>query len=203
LLSAVQQWLVQLRLPANCELEAVAPVAISLAKGETFALAIAKVRSEIFALSQQLAKVRAAPLPTADQIKLAEEYVARRGAVTGPRIGVVRDQLQLQWHDDVIASRQDLIGTLCWLAPASVLSALKREIEAAGAPVNAMPAAERINRISELEAQLLALERREEVLISCAAVDGTEVLRRPDANPMAVLGVVIVRSAQEAAASAA
>jgi hypothetical protein len=31
--------------------------AISLAKGETFALAIAKVRSEIFALSQQLAKV--------------------------------------------------------------------------------------------------------------------------------------------------
>jgi hypothetical protein len=174
----------------------VAPVAISLAKGETFALAIAKVRTEIFALSQQLAKVRAAPLPTADQIKLAEEYVARRGAVTGPRIGVVRDQLQLQWHDDVIASRQDLIGTLCWLAPTSVLAALKREIEAAGAPVNAMPAAERIKKIGELEAQLLALERREEVLISCAAADGTEVLRRQDANPMAVLGVVIVSEAQ-------
>ena len=131
-------------------------------------------------------------ITAADQIKLAEEYVARRGAVTGPRIGVVRDQLQLQWHDDVIASKQDLIGTLCWLAPTSVLSALKREIEAAGALVNAMPAAERINRISELEAQLLALERREEVLISCAAVDGTEVLRRPDANPMAVLGIVVV-----------
>jgi hypothetical protein len=81
---------------------------------------------------------------------------------------------------------------LCWLAPASVLSALKREIEAAGAPVNAMPAAERIKRISELEAQLLALERREEVLVSCAAADGTEVLRRPDANPMAVLGIVVV-----------
>ena len=102
----------------------------------------------------------------------------------------------MQWHDDVIASKQDLIGTLCWLAPTSVLAALKREIEAAGAPVNAMPAAERIKKIGELEAQLLALERREEVLVSCAAADGTEVLRRQDANPMAVLGVVIVSEAQ-------
>jgi hypothetical protein len=184
LLSSVNQFLFQLRLRPG---EVLAPVTVpvTLAKGETAAQAVGKLRVEMLQLQQELAKVRTAPLPIADLIRAAEEYVARRGGVTGPRISVVRDQLQLQWPDDVIGSKQDLIGVLAWLAPTSVVAALKREIEAQPAQASAMPAADRIKRVQELEAQLLAAERRESALL-----DDT-ILPRPEMNPLAYLQVEI------------
>ena len=52
--------------------------------------------------------------------------------------------------------------------------------------------------IAELSVASLLLERREEGLIERAAAEGQEVLRRPEASPLAVLGVVIVKQAQAA-----
>jgi hypothetical protein len=159
----------------------------TLAKGQTAAEAIGKLRVEMLALAQDLAKVRHAPLPIADQVAAAEKYVAQRAAYSGPRIGVQRDQLQLSWQDDVIGSKQDMLAVLCWLAPTSVVTALKREIETQPSPSNAMPAADRIAKVQELEAQLLDLERREASLLDKA----DNVLPRPDMSPMAFLGVEI------------
>jgi hypothetical protein len=152
----------------------------------------------MLSIAQELAKVRHAPLPIADQVAAAERYVAQRAAYSGPRIGVVRDQLQLQWPDDVVGSKQDMIGVLSWLAPASVIAALKREIEAQPSPVAPMAAADRIAKINSLEAQLLDLERREASLLDKA--DGA-VLVRPDMSPMAYLQVEI--AAHEVAAAVA
>jgi hypothetical protein len=192
LLSATNQWLFQLRLPPGCCLKP-ATVPVTLAKGQTAAEAIGKLRVEMLAIAQELAKVRHAPLPKNDLIALCESYVAQRGAVNGPRIAVVRDQLTLQWPDDVIANKQELLSVLCWLAPTSVVAALKREIEQSPAAANAMPAADRIAKVAGLEAALLDLERRESSLLDKA--DG--VLPRPDMSPAAFLGVEIV--AQEPA----
>jgi hypothetical protein len=184
LLSSVNQFLFSLRLRPG---EVLAPVTVpvTLAKGETAAQAVGKLRVEMLQLQQELARVRHAPLPISDQIGAAERYVAQRGAVAGPRVGVVRDQLQLQWPDDVIGSKQDLIGVLCWLAPTSVVAALKREIEAGPAPVNPMSAAVRDAKIVELSAKLLELERCEAALL-----DDT-ILPRHDMNPLAYLQVEI------------
>jgi hypothetical protein len=194
LLSAIQQWLFNLR---GVTLQPVRPPAVTLAKGETPADALAKVRAAIAATSQELAQVRRAPLPAAELVKAAEEYVARRGAVSGPRVSVVRDYLQVQWQDDVIADKQSLLAVLCWLAPQSVLAALKREIEAQPSAANAMPAAERVKKVAELEAKLLDAERKESALL-----DGVgDVLPRPEMNPLAFLQVAIVPT--EAAAAAA
>jgi hypothetical protein len=41
---------------------------------------------------------------------------------------------------------------------------------------------------------LCELQQREEALITRAADDGLDVLRRPDAAPAAVLGVVVARA---------
>jgi hypothetical protein len=194
LLSAVQQWWFALRLAPGEVIRTVA-VPAKVEKGQTPAEAIGKLRVEMLAISQDLARVRHAPLPIADQVAAAEKYVAQRGGVNGPRITVVRDQLQLQWPDDVIASKQDLLGVLCWLAPTSVMAALKREIESGPAAANAMPAADRVAKVADLEARLLDLERRESALLDKA--EGA-VLPRHDMNPLAYLQIEIVaREAQQ------
>jgi hypothetical protein len=192
LLSAVQQWWFQLRLPPGSYIKPVT-VAAKIEKGQTAAEPIGKLRVEMLAITQELARVRHAPLPVADQVAAAEEYVAQRGATNGPRIAVVRDQLSLTWPDDVVGSKQDMLGVLCWLAPTSVMAALKREIETHPQAANAMPAADRIAKVASLEAQLLDLERRESSLLDKA--DG--VLPRPEMSPMAYLQVEI--AAREAA----
>jgi hypothetical protein len=57
-----------------------------------------------------------------------------------------------------------------------------------------------MRRVAELEATLLELERREEALIMRAAGDGLDILRRVDASPPAVLGVMVAKVKTEAAA---
>jgi hypothetical protein len=187
LLSAVQQWWFQLRLRPGEVIKSVT-MAAKLPQGQTAAEAIGKLRVEMLAIAQELAKVRHAPLPVADQVAAAEKYVAQRGAVNGPRISVVRDQLQLAFADDVAATKTDLIGLLCWLAPTSVMAALKREIETQPSAVNALPAADRLAKVVDLEARLLDLERRESSLLDKA--EGA-VLPRFDMSPLAFLQIEI------------
>jgi hypothetical protein len=75
--------------------------------------------------------------------------------------------------------RHDHAALLAWAAPEQVCAALERAA---------------VKRIAELDAQLLELEQREEALIERAHGDGIDILRRPDAAPAAVLGVVIAQA---------
>ncbi len=54
-----------------------------------------------------------------------------------------------------------------------------------------MPGAERTGKLAELDDRILALERAEECFICRAAVDGTTIPRRENANAAAILGVVV------------
>jgi hypothetical protein len=67
----------------------------------------------------------------------------------------------------------------------------------------ALSPAEREQAISKFTNTLLTLERQEEHLICLAAADDHEILRRPDASPLAILQLQIGRVAAEAVASAA
>jgi hypothetical protein len=164
-----------------------------LAKGETPAQAVTRLRIEMLALQQESARTRASPLPLQEQIAAVERFVAERGAYAGPRIAVQRDQLVLSWQDDVLADKQTLFGLLAWLAPATVTGALKKEIESRPSPVGAMPAAARIAKVAELEGKLLEFERKECALLT------DEILPRAETDPRAFLGVAI--AAKEAAAA--
>jgi hypothetical protein len=194
LLSAVQQWWFQLRLPNGYYIKQLT-VPAKVEKGQTPAEAIGKLRVEMLSIAQDLAKVRRAPLPIPDQVAAAERFIAGKALVGMPRIGVVRDQLQLSWADDIITSKSDVFTILCALFPKSMLDALKREIEQSPAAANAMPAAERDQQVRELESRLLDLERRESALLDKA--EGA-VLPRHDMNPLAYLQIEIVaREAQQ------
>jgi hypothetical protein len=194
LLSSTNQFLFQLRLNPG---ESLVPVkaAVKPDKGQTAQDAITKLRAEIAAAAAELSRTRSAPLPAADLIKLAEEYVANRCAVNGPRISVVHGVLSVTWPDDVIADKQGLLGVLCWLASGSVINALKREIEVHPAAAHAMPPADKLRRVTELEARLRDLEDRESALLD----DADGVLPRPDMSPLAWLQIRI--AAREAAAA--
>jgi hypothetical protein len=104
---------------------------------------------------------------------------------------------RIAWAEDLIHTRDDVLGILCWFmgGPQEIIAAFGLdEIEAP----EAVSPAEREAAISKFSNTLLTLERQEEVIISCAQADGTEILRRFDAKPMAVLNLVIVP--QQAAA---
>jgi hypothetical protein len=47
-------------------------------------------------------------------------------------------------------------------------------------------------KLATIAADMLAVEREEEALIMLAAASGTEVMRRVDADPRAVLGIELV-----------
>jgi hypothetical protein len=193
LLSATNQFLFQLRLPPG-QMLAPVTVAAGLRKGETAAQAVAKLRVEMLSISAELAKLRMAPLPIADQLMAAEQYISRRAMLGAPKVVIQRDTLNLVWHDDVVTSKTDLISLLCWLAPKSVLSAVRAEIEAAPEAANAMRAADRDAKIAQLSAQLLEKERIESVLL-----EGTDLLPRPDMSPWAFLQIGVVAAAEAAA----
>jgi hypothetical protein len=83
-----------------------------------------------------------------------------------------------------------------------ITQSLEAEIDAQCEPKQpAMSAAEQSKRAAELAANLLELERQEETLIDIAASEGLDVMRRENASPGAVLGIVVAvkqRAAQAA-----
>jgi hypothetical protein len=57
---------------------------------------------------------------------------------------------------------------------------------------DALTDAQREKRLAELRAARLHLERVEESLIEAQIAEGRTIARRPDASPLAVLGIEIV-----------
>jgi hypothetical protein len=199
LMNKLNQWLFELRLPPGTVLEVVPAADIKLRDGETLFDAVEATRNQISSLQGQLAVIRAAPLPLPDQFKAAEAFVAKLAATVKPTVGVMRDdQIRLGFRDSVIGGTDDVVALLCEIFPEAVRAWLERKIEEAPRVVGAMPASERIARVAELEKTLCELEQREELVIEMAAKQGIEILRRVDASPPVVLGLVIAKKAPAA-----
>jgi hypothetical protein len=190
LVSRLQQWIAEQRDGVALEL---APP-LSVGDDEKLSAAIVAVRTEIASLQQQLATVRRAPLPPAEQRRLVDAYVSELFGRGRPTVAVVGDRLRVSHRGDMVAA-EDVLSLMTWVAPEQVQEALEGELRRLPQRADAMTADERERRTAEIERQLLDLERREEALVLRAAGDGLEVLRRPDASPLAVLGVRIAATA--------
>jgi hypothetical protein len=147
----------------------------------------------IAGVQQEIAAVRSAPLRKSSQQETVRSYLARLAQGVGPKVSFdAKGNARILWNEDMIASKDDLMGILAWvLGPQQLLAAFSRDQQEPERG-DAVSPLEREKRLAELAAALLSLERREEALIECAANDGVELPRRPDASPLAVLGVVIV-----------
>jgi hypothetical protein len=197
LIHRINQFLMELRLPPGAVLEEAPQVAIDVKNGQTLSAAIETARNDIKSLQQKLAAVRSAPLPRADQIRAAEAFVAKMASTAKPTVAVMRDdQIRVTFRDSVVGGTDDVLALACWLQPEVVTAALTRDIEAQPTPISPLTRAERLQQVSELEGQLLELGFLEEGLILRAARDGIDVMRRGDADPRCVLGVMVVAKAK-------
>jgi hypothetical protein len=170
--------------------------------GETLIQAVTRLRDKIIAAKRHLAAVKIAPLPRADQKALAAAHVKALAERGRPRVSVERDAFAAVFIDpraDFGVTSDYVSCVLAWLEPVQMLSALEHEIDALPVPQQPMPAAERQKREADLAADLDRLEREEEALIEAAAAQGTEIARRPDAAPGAVLSVAVAQAKAAAA----
>jgi hypothetical protein len=87
------------------------------------------------------------------------------------------------------------VALAAWIDPAALMAALSRDIDGV-ADARAMTAKDRAAKVRELEAAMLEAERAEEALIEAA---GGTIPRRRDADPAAILGVVVGKVAARAA----
>jgi hypothetical protein len=197
LVSRLNQFHMELRLAPGSVLEVALVEPIKLKPHETVVAAITQFRRDILKTIQEIASVRSAPLKRESQEQAITEYVAAQVGRVKPRIAFdMRGRAKVMWAEDMIASKDDLVGMLCWIlggASKQVAAAFVRDLGDGPEPANALSVAEREQRLAELSAELLRMERLEESLIVRAASDGTEVLRRPD----------VAAAPQEVAASAA
>jgi hypothetical protein len=173
-------------------------MSIDAKSGKDLIAAINTCREEISTTRQSLQAVRMAPLPRDAQRDLIKSYVSRQLQAARPTVTVLNDQPRISWRGDT-HSVEDIVALLCWLLPTEMVDALTHEL-----PVRpgAISQNDRLLQTLETETRLLELERLEESLVERAHSDGlTDILRRPDASPLAVLNVVITREVQKTAAA--
>lgn len=89
---------------------------------------------------------------------------------------------------DVVAL-DDAVALLVWANESAIVKALDKEIDSLLAEDSGLSDADRAARLTTLYADLLKNERMEESLIEAAELLGMDVMRRPDADPRAVLGL--------------
>ncbi len=107
------------------------------------------------------------------------------------------DELDALVRGDALGSAMTA-DALAWLHRDALIAALDREIDALGV-VGGLTDAKRASRTAELRAAILDIERVEEGVIEAALSEGTVIARRPDASPLAILGIRFVGAAAQAA----
>ena len=177
-------------LPVSAVVEPLPPARPELLKGEAVPEAITRVRNELFAAQSQLTQLRAAPPTVADLKQMAKEAVATLGA---PSLQVQGGKLDIAWPKDPVAF-------LAWLNAEQVVARLHQQIDRLPVQANALSAAERSRRMTEISARILELEHQEEALVEAALEAGHDgVSRREGVSPAVVLGVRVSTRARAAA----
>jgi len=191
LVSRLNQFCMELRLPANSTLEVAPALELKLKASETVSAAVEATRAQIAGVQREIAAVRALPMRRASELEAMRAHLARLAQRARPRIVFdARGNATVTWIEDM-AQMDSVLGLVAFvLGPEPLSAAFARDLEPEGA--GAVSPLEREAKLAELSASLLSLERCEEQLIMRAADEGVELLRRGDADPRAVLNVAVV-----------
>jgi len=194
LVGNLERWLVE-TVPSAAVFRA-APAVRPPRKSEDLAAAIERCRGRVLELEADLAKIEAAPPPPAEAKKLAREQLAALAARGRPQVrGLVNRGGEVQWPYVVNAGPQaqesaaDAVGLLAWLFRDEVASALDDEIDAIADNTGALTSEQRAEQRATALRDKLAVEREEEAFVRIAIAVGAGVMRRPDCDPRAVLGL--------------
>jgi hypothetical protein len=184
----------------------------TMRKGESFANVIDQIRADITARHDETEQLRNAPASKAEARAAAESYVERTIAAGKPDIrNIARPAREagVTWSmrpadvmgfvtteagglkqdpSPVRVRSVDPVAVAAWLDPDTFRSRILQEIETTFSD-DMLDAKGKAERLAVIAGEIEQLERVEEATITEAEAAGVEVLRRPDANPVAVLCV--------------
>jgi hypothetical protein len=170
-----------------------------LKKHQTHAQAAADAAAVVEQARRELRILQAAPLPIAELKEYASMWVIERARRGAPRVSADRGQLHIQFTDPNSGGRpaDDFVAFQCWLDGPAVVKRPQAEIDALNLDdAKSVSGDVRVVKIRELEERILDCEFLEEQHIERAQAEGMFMLRRRNANPMAVLGVIAPRPAR-------
>jgi hypothetical protein len=153
-----------------------------------------KTRARIAELSAELAVLQRAPLARADIEAAIKAHVAELAAQARPTIDTAGG-LRITWP-----ARATAVQTLAWLDPAALAAAIAREISPSAGKGKGVSESERASATKRLKSELLAIEREEEALVTLALANGVDAVRRPTADPRAVLQIEVTKVTAKGAA---
>jgi len=192
--SNLEAWLKAL--PSEAPIRAASARPAALAKGEVPVLAVDKCRQRIRDLDADLQRIATAPVTSAEAKKLKDAQLDALAARGRPDCrALVSHGEPIGWPTvrnlgmKAAESGQDAIGLLAWAFRDRLSAALNAEIDAIADDAAALTAEQRAEQRATALRDKLAAERDEEALLRMAIAAGTTLLRRPEADPRAVLGL--------------
>jgi hypothetical protein len=187
------------KLPAHAAFAMAPPVPLETGVGGLRA-AVEGCREKIKELRAEMDTVRKAPLTNPEVRHFVTAWVRDHAERGRPVIEVDHDRANVAFTNArALVAGDRLVAQaptdfFIWLMRDQVAEALLREADSLSLK-GAMTREDRAARLEQLRIQLLAAERAEEAAIMAAAEQGTVVLRRADADPLAVLGIQVVGAA--------
>lgn len=176
-----------------------------LARGESFFDAVEKARGKLAELRQDIEAAINAPIHSSAAKAAARAWVDNLAAAGGidvsPLLDAGRPPILPQKNMPALKVFAGTSGlTEDYSAPNvealffrvhrdRILADLEHDIDIVADDASALSDEQRAKRISACKAAILDQERTEESLIVMAAESGLSVMRRPDADPRAILGL--------------
>jgi hypothetical protein len=157
-----------------------------------FIAEVGAVRERIQELKDEADRVRALPIPASEAKLRARQQIVAEAARGRPDASILhnRPEAGLRWPQ-TYRGADDLGALICWLHRDAMIVAVDAEIDRVMGETIGISDHGRADKLAEIARVTLCAERTEEALIELAASSGISVIRRPDASPLAVLGVSV------------
>jgi hypothetical protein len=175
-----------------------------LPEGRTAPQMVAEHRENIEAMKLAIAGVNRMPPSIEDQTEKLERYVDALLAKGRPLVRFINGEPRIIFGDTAelsAISNDRLLAAAIFMSGADRDTVVHRLVELipplVGVPT--ISAAEKKKQLDTLHGRLLQAERDEEALVGRLIEDGTPILRRVDASPLAVLGLQYARRKEQAA----
>lgn len=184
-------------LPVGAVIAPFAGAAPELRKGETAIVAVERCRRRVRELDADLHRIETAPIPSAEAKALKNAELDNRISRGRPRCSPLIDHGEpVEWPSVALRSSGrdtvsaiDPVDILAWLFADQLRAKLDAEIDAVADDAAALSTEQRDQQRRQALRDKLTTERDEEAFVRMAIAGGALVMRRPEADPRAVLGL--------------
>jgi hypothetical protein len=148
------------------------------------------LRTTIAQLQAERREIERAPVPLEQAVAAMRQRVEALARGYVPQLGGFMTHVEGAPADIIEPGGRDLEAFLAWLNPEQLAARLEAALRAqyAGVPLALSPG-ERAERLADVDARLLKLEREEEDLVRKLEGEGLDVDRRADASVEVLLDV--------------